>query len=221
MTESTAAPAAKPRVARGDNLHLEPLYPSTRLLKGAVLDAPRIIAEAKQQVEEAKAETARILEKARTEAEAVRREAFEQGARDAIGEFGKVISNLQEEISRLRGQFAQEVQRVAFTLAAFILKVEFQLKPERVVELVATVLRSTKLYSHIRVHLHPDDLALVSRHEQELKQLLPFANEIQFCADQEMQAHGVRVETELGTFDGSIETQIERLREHLRSLESK
>jgi flagellar biosynthesis/type III secretory pathway protein FliH len=209
------APVAARVIRGGADAKVEPLYPATRLLKGAVLDAQRAAADAKRLLEKARADAAAIRKPAVDEADAGRRDAFERGSERAAAELAQTLRNFGTELERLKGQFARDAQRVAFKLARMILDVELAVRPERIVDLVASVLGRAKLYERIALHLHPDDVDRVRPHQAALTRELAFAREIQLCADAELPPHGVRVETEMGIYDGSIDVQLKRLRAHL------
>jgi flagellar biosynthesis/type III secretory pathway protein FliH len=212
------APAGQPRAARvvrGADAKMQPLYPATRLLKGAVMDAERIAAEAKQIKEAALAEAAALRKAAKDESDAVRRQAFEHGAKEAASEFTELLKKLEAEIDALKKRFATDVQRVAFRFAKAILDIEFQARPERVVELVRLVMKPARLYTRVKVLLHPDDVERVKADQARLAKELAFVRELQFAADADLPLHGVRVQTEMGTYDGTIDTQIRRLQQHV------
>jgi flagellar assembly protein FliH len=216
-TTGSAQPAAPRagRVVRNAEARMQPLYPVSRLLKGAVLEAEQIAAEARRRREAAQAEAAAMIKAAKDEADAVRKAAFEHGAKEAAAEFTGMLQKLEAEIEKLKARFAADVQRVAFRFAKAIIDVEFQARPERVVELVIRVMKPAKLYHRVKIHLHPDDVERVRTDQHRLSKQLTFAKEVQFCADAELPPHGVRVETEMGSYDGTIDTQIRRLQEHL------
>jgi flagellar biosynthesis/type III secretory pathway protein FliH len=212
----SAPPAPKAsRVIRGADAKVQPLYPATRLLKGAVVEAERAAAEAARLLEDAKAQSAQIRQAATDEADAVRKAAFAAGSEEATAQFAKTLANFEAQLENLKQQFARDVQRVAFKVARMVLNVELQVKPERIVELVATVLARARMYNSVAVHLHPDDVERLRPHQQALARQLTFAKEIQLHADAELPPHGVRVETEMGTYDGSIDVQLKRLQDHL------
>lgn len=213
MTEQVAVVQGK--VLRGQSQKIAPLYPPARLLKGAVFDAQQALAEAQKALEDARREAAGIRQAAQAEADAVRQKAFEHGAEEAMAEFAQTIRRLDAEIERVKQRFAVDVQRVAFRFAKAILDVEFAARPERVVELVAALLKPARLYSQVTIHLHPSDIERVRAHEQRLLKQLTVAREIHFAEDPDLPPHGVRIETEMGTYDGTIETQIRRLQQHV------
>jgi type III secretion protein L len=213
MTEQ--ATMIQGKVLRGQGEKIAPIYPAARLLKGAVFDAQQALVEAQQVLEAANAQAAAIKQAAQAEADSVRQKAFEHGAEEAMAEFAQTLQKLDAEIERVKQRFAVEVQRVAFRFAKAILDVEFAAKPERVVELVAALLKPARLYSQVTVHLNPADIERVRAHEQRLLKQLTVAREIHFAEDPELPPHGVRIETEMGTYDGTLETQIRRLQQHV------
>src|SRR5437899_2790922 len=121
---AATAPPRAARVLRGADARVQPLYPAARLLKGAVLEAERRLAEAKRLRDQATAEAAAIRQAAIDEADAVRRKAFEHGAQEAADQMAKLLEKLDTEIGRLQERFAADVQQVAFRLAKVILNVE-------------------------------------------------------------------------------------------------
>jgi flagellar biosynthesis/type III secretory pathway protein FliH len=215
--QSTSSAARDARIVRASAAsgRVAPLYASTRLLRGAVVDAEQSVIQAHQARDRAIAEAQGIRQKAMDEANAVRQSAFDHGARDAAAEFGQMLQRFEEEFDKLKARFAVDVQKVAFKFAKTILDVEFVAKPDRVADLVATVLKPARLYNKITVHLHPGDVERVRKFHAQLVKRMAFAHEIVFAADDQLQLHGVRVETEMGSYEGSVDTQIRRLQHHL------
>ncbi|MGA2498836.1 MAG: FliH/SctL family protein [Tepidisphaeraceae bacterium] len=194
---------------------VEPLYPATRLLKSGVLESDRLVAEAARTQRDAQAEASRILDEARTQAQTIKADAFRQGTEQGLETFTMMLKAVATEIQRLRDQFAAEVESVALMFARHLLRAELSFHPERITNLVSAVFRSTHISGDIVVHLHPRDLELVRPREQDLIRDLPFAGTVQFREDHEVPLHGIRIETDMGTYDASIESQFQRLAEIL------
>ncbi|MFT4538967.1 MAG: flagellar biosynthesis/type III secretory pathway protein FliH [Planctomycetota bacterium] len=204
-----------------------PLYSSNRLLRGEIIEAEAVLAKAQMQLaaaesaaqqkqQAAEGEAQRIIEEARDSADEVRRQAAEEGRQAAGVEVQKLLKRAQEEVERARSVFPQEVQRTAYRFAKAILDVEFEVKPERVVDLVASVLDRARQYQQIQIHLNPEDLPLVEAARKSLEDKLAIATEIRLVPDDELERQGVVIETEMGTYLGSVEEQLRPLREHLR-----
>ncbi len=202
------------RVVRG-GANVQPLYPATRLLKGAVLEAEHALAESRRTLEQAEADAQIIRNAATADAERVREEAFKFGAERAAEQVAQMLSNLQTELGGLKQQFAKDVQRLAFKISRVIIGAEFKTHPELIVDFIVKVLERAKMYNKVTLRLRPEDIERVRPHQGELAKHLTFAREVGLTADPDLPPHGVRVETEMGSFDGSIETQLRRLESHL------
>jgi flagellar biosynthesis/type III secretory pathway protein FliH len=207
--------ARKGRVVKKADARAEPLYPASRLLKGAVTDAEQSAAEARRERETALAEAAAERKAAKEEADSVRRAAFEHGAKEAAAEFAQMLKKLDDEIEAMKKRFANDVQRVAFRFAKAVLDVEFQAKPERLVQLIGKVIQPARLYHRVKIHLHPDDVDRVKADQAQIIKQLAFVRDLQIVPSDDLPPHGVRVETEMGSYDGNVDTQIRRLQEHL------
>ncbi|MEZ0268069.1 MAG: FliH/SctL family protein [Phycisphaerae bacterium] len=216
---AAAAPATPAiptaRVVRSASARVEPLYPASRLLRGAVFEAEAALADAARVLAEARVEGDRIRAAAVADAGRVRDEAFAFGAEQAAAETAQLMRNLQAELDGLKAQFARDVQRLAFKIAKVVLGAEIDAKPERIVSLVAAVLDRAKMYERVVLRLHPGDVDRVRPHMAALTSGLAFAENVTLVGDDDLPPHGVRVETEMGSFDGSIDTQLRRLEVHL------
>ncbi|MFQ5590779.1 MAG: FliH/SctL family protein [Phycisphaerae bacterium] len=215
--EDAGAAEASVRVLRAADADVEPLYPATRLLKTNVEEAAVKIAEAQEQLAQIRAECERVRSAARTEVEAVRQQAYEEGVREAVGQIGDVVCAVQQAAQRFSQDVADKVVDLVQTFAAEILHIECEISREAMIELVTSVLECAKLYSTITVVLHPSDVEVVRSHREQLVERLPFAESIHFKEDPHLGRHGCRIETEMGTFDGSLSVQLSKLHDHLRA----
>jgi flagellar assembly protein FliH len=169
-----------------------------------------------------------ILERARTEAEAIREgaraEGFEAGYA-AGSEEGAVASSLaaralaQARSALLDARQQREVEltreavELALALAEKILSATIAVSPERVLDVVRGALRQVEERRALRILVNPEDLPLV---EQALKELSASAGGIDHCelhAERRISRGGAIIRTSDGELDASLETQLERARE--------
>lgn len=204
------------RVVSGSEVRVEPLYRPARLLKPAAVETEQLLAEAKEELASAQAEKERILADARARAEEYRQEGIRKGIQEGAAEFLKMLGSVDATVEGLRQTFAMEVQRCALRFAKAVLDVEFHVRPERIVDLVSKVLDRAKQHQKIVVHLHPDNVEIVRREAKRLEEQLVFASKIEFRPEPELPRAGVCVETEMGLYDGTGDSQFERLEERLR-----
>ena len=216
MTLPNSSPSSPRLVRQPAHEHVEPLFPTARLLKPAALEAQEMLDRAHQTLEDARDQARQIVDQAQADAQSVRQIGINQARQEAATQFVERLQSLDNQAQALRQRFAQDVTHTALRLARKILHVEFRLDPDRIVDLVRQVLRHAKSYQQISVHLHPDHLESVAAHEKPLLEQLPLANTIAFVPDPQLPKTGVRVETEMGAYDGSIDSQMDQLEKQLR-----
>lgn len=210
------------RVVRG--AHVEALYPPTRLLRADALSAENDLAttrrwaeaertRAQELVTRAEQEAERLVAEANAAADRLRAAAVEDARAQAHAELGTLLRNFEAELHTLDGRFGEEVQRTAFRFARAVLDVEFEVRPERIVDLVKRVLERAGSYRQVQVRVHPDDAPFLRAAADELSEDMQCAFSIQ--ADDELPRRGVRVDTAMGSFWAGVDDQLKPLREHL------
>lgn len=123
-------------------------------------------------------------------------------ARQVQAQFAHLVAAFEHETQALDETLAQHVTRMALTLARQVVRDELTQHPERVVRVaqdaVDALLGSAR---HVVVHLHPDDHALVAHGAHDSL----VARGVRLVADATVQRAGVRVESDVGRVDASIE----------------
>lgn len=193
-------------VSQPDPSTLEPVFPTARLLKGAVLEAEHI-----------KQETVELKEQAQAKAKQLWADAVDRGKQEGAERFVGLIDAAAQHSQQQADRFPEEVTAVALKIARAVLDVEFAAKPERITDLIKTALNQVRdrFPKRIVAHLHPDDYALVAGSEAEFGGLVADDAAFGFVQDTEVPRHGVQLETELGHYDFAVGEQLDRLKEQL------
>lgn len=214
------------RVVRPAAGACEPLYAATRVLSGEALALERGLEQAREELratreacvqmrEQAERECAAVLEAAREQVEGEKRRAVQSARQAASRKWRATLQALEREIEQQREQFEADVLEASYRFARAILDVEFAVRPERIVELVATAVERARLHGRIELHLHPDEAPLVKAAIDRLRAERGLRGEITVHQDRKLSLRGVRIETEMGAYDASIDEQFRPLREHL------
>jgi flagellar assembly protein FliH len=222
MPPSTPTPETPPRLVRptagaNDSDSPRPLYPVARLIKGAVVEAEQERTKARQLLEQALAEAQRITEEAKAQAEIELSDAREKGYREGFLLYHQLIDAAQQQVSGLTERFTTEVTSIAFRVAREVLDVEFTARPERIMQVVTAAvdhLRS-RFPQRILVHLHPLDFDFVQSHKDAFAGLVPPDIQFSLVKDSDLQRYEVLLETEMGHYDFSVESQLEEIRKVL------
>lgn len=191
--------------------------------EGGVVDHRVISASerAKKIIAEAEADGVRI----RQEAEAVRKEVTDvrEQARKAGFAAGEAEGKAQlaeklAELERKREQFFSTVEPEVVRLCIAVAeKVIGQIATENptVVQQVVRQALERSLGDRIIIRLNPEDHKVVIDEGYEFRDVLDRTKRIVFKEDDTIQKGGCVVETEVGTIDAQLETQLEAIRKAL------
>lgn len=214
----TPAPESAGRVVQPPETAVRSLYPATRLLKGNLHELDDHLRKAKQELDATRAEAERVRSTLDEELKQLRGQACREGRDEALAEFRGLLATLHQHVVRRQDELAIEVDNLVCTFAETILRTELSINRDAMVRLVRSVLERAKCYAQITVVVHPDVIEQIRSHRADFLDQLPFASDIQLKGEPDLPRHGCRVETELGTFDGSLHVQLQRLQEKLRDL---
>ena len=181
------------------------------LIKNQIINAEE---QAAQILKEAYENASDLISIAETESESIRREAYQTGRDEAESE---LIDNLLA-IKEIRLQALQEVEqdvlKLSIKLAEKIIGREVQHDETVRGEIVLNALRQARQQEMLTVRVNANDLPLV---EQMRERLDSFgrAKYIDFIADQSVREGGCIIESQSGTIDARLETQLRILENSL------
>jgi flagellar assembly protein FliH len=135
---------------------------------------------------------------------------FAQGAATAAAEaarLGDLTESLQQELSGLEQRVAEDLVRLALTLARSLVRESLKVHPELIEAIVRESVRDIPPFSQRpRIRMHPDDARLLTGH---------LAAEIgpqwSIIEDQSVTRGGCRVETSSCEIDATLETRWQKL----------
>lgn len=181
----------------------------------------------KNQIVSARTESARILEEAeefaaeirreaREDAENLRAEAYREGTETAIAEFEQNLFEVREIRERVWRETEKDLLRLAVRLAERIIGREIKRDGKAVVDIVSAALQNARQQEKLTVRVNPSDLPTV---EAELEKFSAATRVrfLDFIADPRVSAGGCLIESEVGTIDARLETQLRVLERALVS----
>ena len=148
--------------------------------------------------------------------QAARQSGYQDGYRDGLvaldsfkqsfatqmaAQIGALVAAFDAEFAQLESQIADSVARTATALARQVVRSELAERPELVAQVAAQAVEAVLLSAkHIRVHVHPDDLALVSAGAAEVLK----ARGARLLPDAALSRGGCLIESDLGRIDAGI-----------------
>ncbi|MBQ0958454.1 flagellar biosynthesis protein [Ideonella sp. 4Y11] len=129
--------------------------------------------------------------------DAARRQHLQQ----VTAQFAGLAAAFEEQMAALEQRMADAVTATALTLARQVVRSELSQRPELVRQVAQEAIGAVVLSArHLRLRLHPDDLALVAADDGELLR----SREVQLQPDPGLQRGGCVVESDLGRVDARI-----------------
>jgi type III secretion protein L len=173
----------------------------------------RAKAQAEHIVSEAEAEAKRVLLAAQEQAEQIKQEAHAQGLEEGKTEgataLAETVAQASARMAHIEAQVVPQLKDLAVAIAKRILGKELSMHPEQVVAIVRQALaEKARQRTEIFLRVHPEDLALLRTEKHALLEVLSRAKEIGLREDPNVQRYGVVIETDAGTIDAQLETQL-------------
>ena len=194
------------------------------------LDVADLHAEAEAALSLARAEAAELIEDAETQAEALREAAWQEGfhaggleARAAVEaelraqwaarqdalrcELDTVASDIAEARAKLWQSQESEMVALALAIAKQVIKTEVS-QPAVVHAVLANALRRITDKDNVRVRVSVSDAPRVKEAREDLMEIVDGLRFIEIVEDRRVGDGGCVIETNAGTIDAKIETQI-------------
>lgn len=183
-----------------------------------------------------RAETAKIVNQARQEAAKIRTKAMEEGKQAAIQaaqaslkarldqQLGEILAALKlatVQIEQSRQAWQQHWERhavnLATAIAARICRRELARQPEISLDWIREALSLAAGNAQINVRLCPADHELIAPQIEKIARELTGLGTVRILADETITSGGCRVDTEFGSLDQQLESQLARVTEELLS----
>ena len=210
------------------------LYASGSELRTVAYDLTDMATQGDAYLEEVRAEAAKIVKEAEKDAAKIRQEAEVAGKQAAEAAIERILDEkVAKQMKTLTPALASAVQQVedsrqdwlrhwessatqfACAIAARIVRRELQAEPEIALEWVQESLQMCAGAAEITVRLHPSDYETLGDQVRQLAEVFSPAAATKIVADASLTLSGCRVETEFGSIDQQLETQLERLQQEL------
>ena len=195
------------------------------------LDAAKLYAEAETALLLARADAAELIEDAATQAEALREAAWQEGfhagkieARTAVEaelraqwagrqdalrcELDRVASDIAEARAKLWQSQESEMVALALAIARQVIKTEVSQNQAVVHAVLANALRRITDKDNVRVRVSVSDAPHVKEAREDLMEIVDGLRFIEIVEDRRVGDGGCVIETNAGTIDAKIETQI-------------
>lgn len=179
------------------------------IFSGRILKRQNLAAEetARNRLLEADRTAIETTEKARAEAEAIRQTAYRAGREEAAEETLENILAAKEQRRDALQSIEQDVLKLSIKIAEKIIGREIASDEKTRGEIVLTALRQARQREMLIVRVNAADLPIVERMRERIE-AFGQARYIDFVADQTVGEGGCLIESQSGTIDARLETQL-------------
>lgn len=185
-----------------------------RRVISAVDKAEKIIAEAEADAARIRAEAEKIKGDVERVREDARKEGFAAGEAEGKARTTEALISLERRRERFYAGAEPEIVRLAVAVAEKVIGVIANERPDVVKDVVRQALERS-IGDRIVVRLNPEDYNTVMSENYEFKDVIDRTKRIMFKEDEGIVKGGCVVETEVGTIDAQLETQMEAIRKAL------
>jgi flagellar assembly protein FliH len=185
-----------------------------RRVISAVDKAEKIITEAEAEAASIRGEAEKIkndIEKAREKA---RKEGFSAGEAEGKARTTEALVALENKRERFYADAEPEIIKLSVAIAEKVIGTVASERPDVVKDVVRQALERS-IGDRIVVRLNPQDYATVMSENYEFKDVIDRTKRIMFKEDEAIVKGGCIVETEVGTIDAQLETQMEAIKKAL------
>ncbi|MCC7344771.1 MAG: hypothetical protein IT573_07505 [Deltaproteobacteria bacterium] len=183
-----------------------------------VLDASgrarQIIEEAKGDAARIKTEAKEVLAQVQAEMERAKKEGYDLGYQEGLQQGLEMLQRVKELRQKLFDDNEREMVKLVFEIAEKIIGREFRENDKAIMNVIRLAI-SDAVGDKIVVHLNPQDYEKIKKNEAELYQKLESGKTLVFREDDTVKVGGCIVETDIGTIDAQLDTQLNAIKKAL------
>jgi type III secretion protein L len=162
-------------------------------------------------VEAAKKQAQELVDQALAERDQVHQQAREAGRQEGLAQVSEQLVRARLLQSEVLANAEQEIIALALKVAEKLIGKDLERSPELVADICATAIENVRAAQQIVVRVNPKDAATLREHKRRMMELIGRVKEIAIKEDADVARYGCIIETDSGTIDGQLATQLEML----------
>ncbi len=151
------------------------------------------------------------------ECEALKEQAELMGFEEGLNRWNAQIELLEEEIKKVRHEMENAIVPLALTAVRKMIGKELETKPETIVDVVATALKTVSQHRKVSIYVDKSDVDLVENERPRIKELFENLESLSIAARKDVQPGGCIIETEAGIINAQLENQLKALEAAFRN----
>jgi type III secretion protein L len=182
------------------------------IIRGEVYSAS---AKARELLQKAQLEAETILRKAEEESTKQRQTGYESGYQEGLAQTTELLVKARTEQDQFLKNANRDLMDLAFKIAEKIIGKQLEMEPETIIAIVKQAMQTVRQSKQLTIRVHPEDAKLLKENEEELQETLGRQRILDVVEDKKVQRGGCIIESEIGTVEAQLHTQLERLKKIL------
>lgn len=177
-------------------------------------EANQIIQKAQAQAQAIRQEAQAILNKVEDEKAKAIKQGQEVGRQKGYQEVTQLIAKTKKWRQQQFESAQKDMLNLVYSIVEKIIDHDFSKRKEAIVDLIRPAMEQA-IGKNIVIRVHPDDYEKVKKQQTHLTQTIDATRTIQIRPDEKVELNGCLVETEIGTIDAQLSTQLKAIRHAL------
>lgn len=177
--------------------------------------AEQILAKADEAAKKIKQEAKEILDQVKAERDKAREQGLAEGHQEGLENSLEMLVRVKEMRAKLFQDNQSEMIKLVFAIAKKIIGREFTENDKAILNVIRLAINDA-VGEKITVRLNPQDHEKIKKNEEELLSTLEDHLTVGFREDEQIPVGGCVVDTEIGTIDAQLETQLKAIKKALR-----
>ena len=182
------------------------------IIRGEVYSAS---AKARELLQKAQQEAESIIRKAGEAAEKQRQNAYDTGYEEGLAQTTELLMKARMEQEQFLKNSNRDLMDLAFKIAEKIIGKQLEIDPDSIISIVKQAMQTVRQTKQLTIRVHPDDAKRLKANEEELQEALGRQRFLDVVEDKKVQQGGSIIESEIGTVEAQLNTQLERLKKIL------
>lgn len=180
----------------------------------AVGEADKIIEKGREEANRIKREAEAILKKVEAAREEARKKGYEHGKEEGLKQVTELLVKATHSKEKMFDGVEKDLVGLVYDIAEKIISRDLSERETAVIDLIRQALHAA-IGEKIMILVNPADIEIVRKHHPALMQVLDSSRTLQVRADEKVAPKGCLIESEIGTIDAQLETQLEAIRKAL------
>lgn len=145
------------------------------------------------------------------ECELLKEQAELAGFEEGLKRWNEQIAHLEKETLKVSKEMEDAIVPLALTAVKKIIGREIELTPERIVDIVATALKTVSQHRRITIYVNKNDVDLLEEQRNRLKDLFEHLHSLSIIPREDVERGGCIIETEIGIINAQLNNQLDAL----------